>query len=710
MSRNPERLEVRVANLDCESDAARIQRGLGGLSGLLESKVNPGAAKVTLVFDPAVTSPEALRDKLGDLGFPPQGGMAVPEPPKPWRNPKVLASVLAGLLTLAGWLLSLSLGENPASIGLYIAAILIGGYYFGREAVEELIFERKVTIMLLMAVAAVVAALMGEVLEGAILVFLYSISEAAEGYTEEKTRSAVRALMDLAPKMATVRRDGRDVEIPVEELVPGDIFLVRPGQRVPTDGQVVRGASSVDQAPVTGESMLVEKRQGDDVFAGSVNAEGALEVRATKAFADNTIARIIQMVEEAHERKGTSHRWIECFGNRYSPAVLGLGILIALLPPLLFGGEWAEWITRATVFIVAAAPCALVISVPVTLVSALGTAARNGVLIKGGVYVEELDKVRVVALDKTGTVTKGQPEVTEVVPLMDGARDAPATLRELLSVAAGIERQSQHPLARAIVRHAEAQGISPTEVQGFQSLTGAGASARVNGRPVYIGSPDLFAERLGALPSDATDQLARLQNQGNTVVLVGDDRAAWGMIAIRDNLRENAKRAIAELHKAGVEKVVMLTGDNVRTVRAIATEAGIDEVHANLKPEDKARLVRELTEGVGHVAMVGDGVNDAPALAEATVGVAMGAAGTDVALETADVALMADDLEKLVYALHLSKRNQRIVRQNLVLSAVVIAVLVAGAVTGVFTLPIAVLGHEISEFVVIGNGLRMLRG
>src|SRR5690606_34184207 len=248
------------------------------------------------------------------------------------------------------------------------------------------------------------------------------------------------------------------------------IFLVRPGQRVPTDGQVVRGASSVDQAPVTGESMLVEKRQGDDVFAGSVNAEGALEVRATKAFADNTIARIIQMVEEAHERKGTSHRWIECFGNRYSPAVLGLGILIALLPPLLFGGEWAEWITRATVFIVAAAPCALVISVPVTLVSALGTAARNGVLIKGGVYVEELDKVRVVALDKTGTVTKGQPEVTEVVPLMDGARDAPATLRELLSVAAGIERQSQHPLARAIVRHAEAQGISPTEVQGFQSL------------------------------------------------------------------------------------------------------------------------------------------------------------------------------------------------------------------------------------------------
>jgi heavy metal translocating P-type ATPase len=701
-----ERLEVRVANLDCDSDAARIRRNLEGFRGLVETSVNPGAAKVTLVYDPDATSPDSLRDKLDDLGFPVQAGGVPPGQPRPWRNPKVLTSAVSGILALGAWLVSLAAGESPLFWGLGVAAVLIGGYYFGREALEELLFERRVTIMLLMAVAAVVATAMGEPLEGAVLVFLYSISEAAEGYTEEKTRSAVRALMDLAPKTATVRRDGRDVELPVEEIAPGDVFLVRPGQGVPTDGEVVQGASGVNQAPVTGESMLVEKAVGDTVFAGSINGEGALEVRATRAFADNTISRIIQMVEAAHERKGTSHRWIERFGARYSPAVLLVGLLIATVPPLAFGAGWTEWITRATVFIVAAAPCALVISVPITLVSTLGTGARHGVLIKGGVYVEELAKVKVVALDKTGTVTKGEPDVTDVVVLKEGAA---SDARRVLAIAAGVERQSQHPLALAIVRHAAAQGIDPAPVEGFRSLTGAGATAEVEGRPVFVGSPDLFSRQLGIGVAGAEARIEELQASGKTVVLVGDQTGPWALVAIRDNLRENAARAIAALHRVGVERVVMLTGDNERTARAIAREAGIDEVHADLKPEDKAVRVRELTRTVGHVAMVGDGVNDAPALAEATVGVAMGAAGTDVALETADVALMADDLEKLVYALTLARRNQAIVRQNLVLSAVVIGALVIGAVTGAFTLPIAVLGHEISEFIVIGNGLRMLR-
>lgn len=701
-----ERLDVRVKGLDCEAEANAIRRGLEGFPGLVEAKVYPKAARVALDFDPDRTSAQDLRDRLEALGFEPQGGMAIPGPPRPWRNPKVLTSAASGVLALAAWLVSLGAGESPLFWGLAVAAVLIGGYYFGREALEELVFERRVTIMLLMAVAAVVATAMGEPLEGAILVFLYSISEAAEGYTEEKTRSAVRALMDLAPKTATVRRDGRDVELPVEAIMPGDIFLVRPGQGVPTDGEVVQGASGVNQAPVTGESMLVEKAVGDAVFAGSINGEGALEVRATRAFADNTISRIIQMVEEAHERKGTSHRWIERFGARYSPAVLLVGLLIAAVPPLAFGAGWTEWITRATVFIVAAAPCALVISVPITLVSTLGTGARQGVLIKGGVYVEELAKVKVVALDKTGTVTRGEPEVTDVVVLKEGvAPDA----GHVLAIAAGVERQSQHPLALAIVRHAVAQAVDPVPVEGFRSLTGAGATAEVGGRPVYVGSPDLFSRQLGIGVAGAEARIEELQAAGKTVVLVGDRAGPWALVAIRDNLRENATRAIAALHHVGVERVVMLTGDNERTARAIAREAGIDEVHADLKPEDKAVRVRELTHTVGHVAMVGDGVNDAPALAEATVGVAMGAAGTDVALETADVALMADDLEKLVYALGLARRNQAIVRQNVVLSAVVIGALVIGAVTGAFTLPIAVLGHEISEFIVIGNGLRMLR-
>lgn len=703
-------LELRVANLDCEHDAAAIQRGLSDFPGLVGLRVYAKSAKVALTYAPDRTSPEALKEKLNALGFPAQEGRAMSEQPKPWRNLKVITSALSGVLLLVGFIIGRSNAPEAASLLFYSAAILIGGYYFGREAIAELIYEHQVGIELLMAVAAMVAALMGEAGEGAMLVFLYSISEAAEGYTEEKTRSAIKALMDLTPKLALVKREGREVEIPVEELAVGEVFIVKPGQSLATDGEVIEGASSVNQAPVTGESVPVEKQPGDTVFAGSINGEGALEVRATKTFADNTIARIIQMVEGAQEQKGKSQRFIERFGARYSPAVLLVGILIAVVPPVVFSGEWAEWITRATVFIVAAAPCALAISIPITLVASLGTGARQGVLIKGGLYVEELAKVKVVAFDKTGTITRGEPEVTDVLPLPD--RNGPLTpsLREILAVAAGIERRSQHPLAQAILRHAEAQGIRPAETSDFRSLTGAGATARlVDGSDAYVGSPELFQRQLNVGLDGAEDEISRLQAEGKTVVVVGDKKTARGLIAIRDNIRPNARQAIASLHAVGIEKVVMLTGDNERTAQAIAREAGIDEVYAALKPEDKVTRVRELARRYGHVAMVGDGVNDAPALAEATVGVAMGAAGTDVALETADVVLMADDLEKLVYALRLARRNQSVVRQNLALSAVVIGTLVVGAVAGVFSLPVAVLGHEISEFIVIGSGLRMLK-
>ncbi len=706
---NTKQLELRVANLDCEHDAANIERGLQSFAGLTGLKVYPKSAKVTLTYDPALTRPEALKEKLEALGFPPQKGMEMAEQPKPWRNPKVLTSAASGVLLLAGWLIGLAGAPEIVSTVIYVAAILIGGYFFGREAIEELIFEREIGIELLMSVAAVVAMIMGQAAEGAMLVFLYSISEAAEGYTEEKTRAAIKALMNLAPKVALVRRDGVEREIPVEELEVGDVFIVKPGQSVATDGVVLVGASSMNQAPVTGESVPVEKQPGDTVFAGSINGEGALEVRATKTFAENTIARIIHMVEEAQEKKGRSQRFIERFGARYSPAVLLIGILIAAIPPLFFSADWTTWITRATVFIVAAAPCALVISIPITLVASLGTGARQGVLIKGGVYVEELAKVKVVALDKTGTLTRGEPEVTDVVLCRTDPDQPTTSAQEVLAVAAGIERRSGHPLARAIVRHAEQQTVAPAELDSFRSLTGAGASARLDGHTVYVGSPDLFHARLGVSLHGAWDDIQQLQGEGKTVVVVGDEQAPWGLIAIRDNIRPNARKAIDALHAAGVQKVVMLTGDNERTAQAIARELGIDEVYADLKPEDKLVKVRELSQRHGHVAMVGDGVNDAPALAEATVGVAMGAAGTDVALETADVALMADDLEKLAYALRLAKRNQSVVNQNLGLSALVIGALVVGAVAGVFSLPIAVLGHEISEFVVIGSGLRMLR-
>ncbi len=703
------KIEVRVSNLDCEHDAANIERGLEGFAGLVGLKVYPKSAKVALTFNPDQTNPGALKQKLETLGFPPQKGMEMAEQPKPWKNPKVLTAFASGVLLLVGWLIGLTGAPALISTIIFIAAILIGGYYFGREAIEELIFERKIGIELLMMVAAVVASAMGALLEGAMLVFLYSISEAAEGYTEEKTRAAIKALMNLAPKVALVRRNGREQEIPVEELVVGDVFIVMPGQSMATDGEVLVGSSSVNQAPVTGESVPVEKQVGNPVFAGSINGEGALEIRATKTFADNTIARIITMVEEAQEKKGKSQRFIERFGARYSPIVLLVGILIALVPPLFFGAAWVTWITRATVFIVAAAPCALVISIPITLVASLGTGARNGVLIKGGVYVEELAKVKVVAMDKTGTLTRGEPEVTDIILIHQNPDQLANSKQEFLAAAAGIERRSGHPLAQAIVRYVEAQGIQPIELSEFRSMTGSGASARMDGRTIFVGSPDLFHSKLGVSLEHEWGDINHLQGEGKTVVLLGDEQAPWGMIAIRDNIRPNAQKAIDAIHAAGIDKVVMLTGDNERTAQAIAQELGIDEVYADLKPEDKAIKVRELTSRYGHVAMVGDGVNDAPALAEATVGVAMGAAGTDVALETADVALMADDLEKLAYGLRLAKRNQSVVNQNLALSAIVISVLIIGAVGGWFTLPIAVLAHEISEFVVIGSGLRMLK-
>ncbi|MBA3073266.1 MAG: cation-translocating P-type ATPase [Anaerolineae bacterium] len=703
------KIEVRVSNLDCEHDAANIERGLEGFAGLVGLKVYPKSAKVALTFNPDQTNPGALKQKLETLGFPPQKGMEMAEQPKPWKNPKVLTAFASGVLLLVGWLIGLAGAPALISTIIFIAAILIGGYYFGREAIEELIFERQIGIELLMVVAAVVASAMGELLEGAMLVFLYSISEAAEGYTEEKTRAAIKALMNLAPKVALVRRNGREQEIPVEDLVVGDVFIVKPGQSMATDGEVLVWSSSVNQAPVTGESVPVEKQVGNPVFAGSINGEGALEIRATKTFADNTIARIITMVEEAQEKKGKSQRFIERFGARYSPIVLLIGILIALVPPLFFGAAWVMWITRATVFIVAAAPCALVISIPITLVASLGTGARNGVLIKGGIYVEELAKVKVVAMDKTGTLTRGEPEVTDIILINQNPDPLVNSKQEFLAAAAGIERRSGHPLAQAIVRYVEAQGIQPIELSEFHSMTGAGASARMDGRTIFVGSPDLFHSKLGVSLEHVWGDINHLQSEGKTVVLLGDDQGPWGMIAIRDNIRLNAQKAIDAMHAAGIDKVVMLTGDNERTAQAIAQELGIDEVYADLKPEDKAVKVRELTSRYGHVAMVGDGVNDAPALAEATVGVAMGAAGTDVALETADVALMADDLEKLAYGLRLAKRNQSVVNQNLALSAIVISVLIIGAVGGWFTLPIAVLAHEISEFVVIGSGLRMLK-
>jgi heavy metal translocating P-type ATPase len=618
----------------------------------------------------------------------------------PWYAfPPMRNALIAGALLMIGWVLRRL--DMPAYtwIVAFALAILIGAYYWVREGLEEFVEEREVGIEALMAFATIGALILGEWFEAAFLVFLFAAAEAVEEYTFARTRTAIRALLDLAPETATRIHEGREELVPAEQLEVGDVFLVRPGERVPTDGEITDGASSLDESAVTGESVPVDKTIGAKVFAGTINTTGALTVQATTPFASNSLQKIIHLVEEAQGVKSNAQRWIDRFGDRYSPLVI-IAALLLLLVPWLLGADWDTWSYRAVVLLVAAAPCALVMSTPVAIAAAIGRAGRTGVLIKGGLHLENLAKVRVVAFDKTGTLTRGKPVVTDVIA-PEGQPDA------LLRVAAAVERFSEHPLARAIVERAQSENLPIADVRDFQSLTGAGAQATVNGQTVYIGSPALF-EQLGVALYTITDQIARLQEQGKTVVLLGGKQHVDGMIAIRDEPRPEAKQAIQELHGMGV-RVAMLTGDNERTAKAIAAELGIDDVRADLKPQDKVNAVKELEQQYGPVAMSGDGINDAPALATATVGLAMGTAGTDAAIEAADVALMGDDPSKVAYALRLAQRSQRISAQNIVFSFLVLAVLIPGAVVGLLGITAAVFAHEASELIAVANGLRVAR-
>ena len=617
-----------------------------------------------------------------------------------WRFPIIRDALLAGVLIGITWAVSHLGGLTRLDPFGFAAAALLGGHHFFREGIEELWKERQVGIEILMAAAAIGAAILGLWDEAAILVFLYAVAEGLEEYAYARTRSAIRTLLDLAPKEATVLRDGREETIPALDLDPGDRFVVRPGEALATDGIIREGASALDESPVTGESMPVEKGPGSPVFAGSLNKQGALIVEATASFEDNTLSKIIHLVEEAQERKGRLQRFIERFGNRYTPAVLAGAALLLLIPPL-FAQPFLPWALRAVVLLVAAAPCALVMSTPVAVAAGIGTAGRHGVLIKGGLHLENLGRVRVVAFDKTGTLTEGKPEVTNILPLADTTRE------DLLALAASVEQRSEHPIGKTIVGRAEREGTSLQPVHDFAALTGLGAKARMNGADVFVGSPALLAERgisLGVVQSD----VERLQGEGKTVIAVGKDQALVGLLAVRDRIRPGAKGVLRSLQQVGV-KVAMLTGDNERTAAAIAKELGISHCHAGLKPEEKVQYIRRMERELGPVAMVGDGINDAPALAAATVGIAMGVAGTDAAVEAADVALMADDLEKVVYAVRLGRVARTISTQNIVFSLLILSVLIPGALIGALSIVVAVVAHEGSELLAVANGLRVAR-
>ncbi|HEY3281651.1 MAG TPA: cation-translocating P-type ATPase [Armatimonadota bacterium] len=692
-----------LMGMDCPDCALKIEKAVGRLPGVLSVEVNFAAARMFVEYRAGQVGVPDIVKRLEGLGYGIEGpvrGARAAGPGEWWRRHKVTVSTAAsGALLLAGYLAG-AWGLGVPGRVLFAASILCGAYYMARGAVSALLLGAFDTNFL-MLVAAVGAAALGQWAEGAMVVFLYSLGNALESLTTEKTRASIHALMRLAPPTAQVLRDGGELEVPVETVLPGEVIRVKPGAAVPLDGVVHRGQSWVNQAPITGEAVPVSVAEGSQLFAGSLNQEGSLEVRVAKGYKDTALARIVHLVEEAQAQKAPVQRFTETFGRIYTPAVIVLAVLCAVVVPWAFPSPGHSWIQRALTLLVVACPCALVISTPVAVAAAIGRAARQGVLIKGGAHLEALSGISVVAFDKTGTLTRGTPVVTEVRPLGVSAE-------ELVALAATVEHHSEHPLADAVVREARRREVTLFEAQAFRALPGMGAEARVSGALLRVGSPE-YLRGAGVGLSGASEELNTWRDLGRTVVGVAREDRLLGLLALEDEVREGAAEALAGLRRVGVSRLVMLTGDSEGAAHRVAQALGLDEVRHGLLPEQKVDAVRELTARYGRVAMVGDGVNDAPALAAATVGVAMGAAGTDTALETADIALMGDDLAQLPEAFSLSRKALRVVRQNVVFALLVVALLVGTTLIRGLRLSLGVAGHEGSALLVILNGMRLLR-
>lgn len=621
------------------------------------------------------------------------------------RNKELVSSLATGVLLAVAFVIEWRTGATPwPSLLLYALAYIMGSYDLISQSIQSI---RKGTysfdIDLLMLLAAVGAAILGKFLEGAFLLFLFALANALEHYALGRARNAIRALSDLAPPKARILSNGQEREVPVEELQVGQIAIVRPGERIPVDGTISRGRSAVNQAPVTGESVPVDKEVGAEVFAGTVNGDGAIEVNITRAIGDRTLDRVIRLVEEAQTQKALTQEFTEKFERIFVPLVLVSDLLLIIVPPLFGWWPWSLSFYRGMGLLVGASPCALALGTPATVLAGIAQAARNGVLIKGGAHLENMGMIRAIAFDKTGTLTKGQPEVTDVraLPQVDET--------QLLSIAASVERRSQHPLAQAVVQYAQANGITLQEAGDLESVTGRGVRSSVNGKPVEIGSLKLWETENVPIPKGLSRIVQQLQDNGRSTMVIQYDGQFMGAIGIADEPRPNITAILHRLRQAGIKKLVMLTGDNAGVGKAVGKRVGVDEVKAELMPEGKVEAMRQLLAENQRVAMVGDGVNDAPALAHATLGIAMGKSGTAVALETADIALMGDDLGKLPFAVKLSHQARRIIRQNLYIALGVILFLILASTTGLFNMGLTVVIHEGSTLVVVVNALRLLR-
>lgn len=699
-----EQTKLSVNNMCCAEEVHTVEKAVQELPGVQEVRANLLNRTVVVIHDPSITTSDGLIRALTQVGMEASREEAETSRSGNWH---LILTVLSGAGLTVGLISHLVHRSEAFEKAIFAIAIVTGGWFIAPKAWSAL-KRLSPDMNLLMSIATLGAMGIGAWDEAATVIFLFSLAELLESFSLSRARGAIQKLMTLAPETAWVERGNEFQELPVSKVVIGETIQIKPGGRIPLDGTVEKGGSSVDQSPITGESIPIDKALGDLVFAGSINGQGSLEVHVTKPFTDTTLAKIIHLVEEAQSQKAPAQRFVDRFAARYTPIVLALAVGVAVVPPLFLGQPFAVWFYRALVMLVIACPCALVISTPVSIVSGLTAAARKGVLIKGGAYLESLGKLNVLCLDKTGTVTQGRPKVIAVLPLNSNK------IETLLRIASALEAQSEHPVARAILEHAKQKGLTCPTAESFRSITGKGVIGEVEGRQYFLGNHKLVEEMAVCTPQ--TEKiLTEIENQGLTAVAVGSRRdqshkgEVLGIISIGDAIRPQAKDALQRLKEHGIERLVLLTGDNQATAERIAHEVGIPEVYAELLPQEKVDQVKRLMEGGNRVGMIGDGINDAPALATADVGIAMGAAGADVALETADVALMADDLSKLPQAIALGRSAERIIRQNIAFAIGEKVLFLGLAAAGVATLWMAIAADMGASLLVIFNGLRLLK-
>ena len=691
-----------IEGMDCREEVAMIERRFKNLPGLEDFTADVVGRRLHVKYDAAKVSASTIASAVADAGM-----RAWLEHEEPIVSSDETGGRSRALLVASGAFLGAGFLGDLLHAPAWLAALLFGasiasGVPLTLRKAWNAVRLRSLDINVLMLVAAAGAIVLGQWSEAAAVVCLFAVAQALEARTLERARTAVGALMDLTPAEALVRDAAGERLVGVDNISPGTVIVVKPGEKLPLDGEVVAGLSAVNQAPVTGESLPIDKGPGDQVFAGTINGRGALDVRVTKLRRDTTLARIIYLVEQAQAGRAPAQTLVERFARVYTPAVIGLAALLATVPPLVWDADWRTWVYRALVLLVVSCPCALVISTPVSIVAALAGAARKGVLIKGGAHLERAGRVRCIAFDKTGTLTRGTPEVVDVIAL-DGT-----SASAVVALAASVEQRSEHPIAHAILQYADASRISVPAGSDVIALAGRGAEGRVDGARIVLGNHRLFEERKLCSPA-VHAKLDDLGAKGRTPVLVARNNQAVGIIAVADRPREASRDAVDLLRRQGIESLVMLTGDSYGTAKTIALELGVDDFRAELMPEDKVAAVDELRRRFGSVAMVGDGLNDAPALASADIGIVMGAAGSDAALETADVALMADELLKIPYAFRLSRATVRNIQVNLAISLVMKATFIVAAVAGVATLWMAILADTGASVIVIANALRLLR-